>query len=305
MKKIILSLLVVSLFSVGQIALAEDASGVPGMPEVVVPQVVNEVVPASLDKEVRLDKIKNLGAKLIADRVNELNKLESKILKEKKNNTVSSSSPLVTDIEAQKTGLIALGVSIKAGTVASSTKALVKTIYTDYRIFAVFIPKIHYLRAIETLKNHIANLTERFVKVQTNIDAAKVKGQDVTVRQANLDKAKITLAEVGTSLATLQIKAEGLKPADYPTASKTVLAELKAGIKDAQVKIKTVRQSIWPSLAGKVKAEIKSDGKSEGQPAPKLEKKEKPENKATTTGLKDKEKKPGIFSSPLMRLLGR
>jgi hypothetical protein len=56
------------------------------------------------------------------------------------------------------------------------------------------MPQIHFLRAINTLTNHTANLAE-FVKVQA-IDAAKAKGQNVTVRQASLDKAKVSLTEL-------------------------------------------------------------------------------------------------------------
>jgi len=302
MKKIILSLLVISLFGIGQIALAEDPGVVvPAMPQIVVPQIGNEAVPASLDKENRLDKIKKLGAKLIADRVNELNKLESKITKTK--NIDASSTDLISKIETQKNGLTALGVSIQAGTEASSTKVLVKSIFTNYRIFALFIPQIHFLRAIDTLKNHIANLTERFIKVQANIDVAKTKGQNVAVRQASLDSAKAVLAGVSVSLVDLKIKAEGLKPASYPVTSKTVFAELKTGIKDAQTKIVGARQMVWPSLAGKIKAIIKSDGKSGG-----LSSKVNKSAISTATGTTTapvKSKKPGILNSPLMRLLGR
>ncbi len=305
MNKIKILLLVFVLLGVSQVALAEDTSVVPpAMPEVVVPQVANEIVPAGLDKENRLEKIKIVGARLIADRVNELNKLANKIKKDK--SAVAASSTLVARIETQKTSLVALGDQIKAGTEASSTKALVKTILTDYRIFAVFIPQVHYLRAIDTLTNHINNLTGKFVKVQTNIDAAKAKGQDVTARQASLDKAKTALVEVNASLVALRAKADGLKPADYPVTSKAVFVELKAGIKDVQVKIKTVRQSIWPSLIAKVKAEIKLENKVEKKEAKKIER-ENASTTGTTTGLSSplKQKEEKKNGSPLMRLFGR
>jgi hypothetical protein len=80
--------------------------------------------------------------------------------------------------------------------------------------------------------------------VQARIDAAKAKGKDVTARQSALDTAKATLEQIKTKLAVLMPKAQGLKPADYPTTSKTTLAELRTGIKDIQKLFHSINASL-------------------------------------------------------------
>jgi hypothetical protein len=245
MKSIKLSLLLALAVAVGSFyavsaKAADDAVIAP--PVVVSPSVVAENIPSDLKVEKRLDKIKTRGAKLVADRVASLNKLKSKIASSKLTDT--QKNDLTTIIDTNISGLNSLADQIKAGTDASSTRALVQKIFTDFRIYAVVVPKIHALIALDRETNHVANVNERFARVQARIDAAKAKGKDVSARQTALDAAKTKLAEAENQINALIAKANSLKPADYPSISKTVINDIRAGIKAVNTIFKQINQDL-------------------------------------------------------------
>ncbi|MEI6494593.1 MAG: hypothetical protein WCO03_00840 [bacterium] len=244
MNKIKLSLLLVVLMvlSVAGVASAETSNNndVVEPPAVTAPAVSQENVPADLKTDKKISRIKNRGAVEIAKRVAALGKLKSKTQSSKLTDT--QKTEIVSIVDTNVVGLTALGDQIKVGTDASSTKVLVQKIYTDFRIYAVVIPRIHALIALGQQSNFISRINDRIPKVQARIDAAKAKGKDVTARQAALDGAKTKLATVAPKITDLVTKTNSLKPADYPTTSKTVITEIRTGIKEVHNIFKQINQ---------------------------------------------------------------
>lgn len=230
-----IAILALSLFFATSVQAADDNVGnsVIAPPVVNLPATTAENAPASLNKENRLSKLISVGTMRINERLASLNKIKAKI-QANKVLTADQKSSLVVLIDQNISGLNNLLVKIKADTDTKVAKADVQSIYTGFRIYAVFIPQINTLIALDSQTNHVDKLAARFIKVQARIDAAKAKGKDIVARQTALDAAKATLEQIKTKLAVLMPKAQGLKPADYPTASKTTLAELRVGIKGVQ-----------------------------------------------------------------------
>jgi hypothetical protein len=249
MKKISSSLSIgifaLSLLFSTSVQAADDTVGNSAItpPIVNLPATTAENTPISLNKENRLSKLIAVGTMRINERVASLNKLKSKI-QSNKVLTADQKSSLAALIDQNISSLNNLLVKIKADTDIKVARADVQSIYTSFRIYAVFIPQINTLIALDSQANHIVRLTDRFVQVQARIDAAKAKGKDVTARQSALDTAKATLEQIKTKLAVLMPKAQGLKPADYPTTSKTTLAELRTGIKDIQKLFHSINASL-------------------------------------------------------------
>lgn len=209
-------------------------------PTTVVPQTENPVAISTNN----LTTIKARGAALIKQRVSALTNLLSQ-LNGLKTLSADQKTGFSTSINAQVSALNTLGGTISSSTDASSTKSLVKSIYTDFRIFSVFIPQIKLERRIDDLQNHTTKLTAAFAKIQTNINAYAAKGHDVTAWQTNLTNAQNLVASDTQILSTLMTTVQGFKPADYPTQSKTEItsanASLKAIAKDFNSVVKSSR----------------------------------------------------------------
>lgn len=246
MNKIKLSVFAVSLvvLAAANMAAAEttdNPTAIVEPPVVTAPSAVSENAPdRELKMEKRVEKVKARGAKLIAERLRVLSRAKAKVQSAKSPST--HDADVIAVIDSNVAGLTALGVQIKASTNASTTKYLVKQIYSNFRIYAIVMPKIQAYRALDQQANFVNKVTERFTKVQARIDAAKAKGKDVTARQKALDDAKAKLAEATPKINDLITKAASLKPTDYPTVSKTVIGEIRAGIKSIHTLFQQVNQ---------------------------------------------------------------
>ena len=203
-----------------------------------------------------LTRIKASGEKLIRERLNSLN-TNKQIIEGSKSLTAEQKTALITLITNNSTGLTALGVSIAAGTEASSTKALVASVYTNFRIYGIVIPQIRLQKRIYDLQNHSTKLSETFLKVQTKIDEYKGKGKDVSVWQKNLDDSKILVANNMNTLANLLTTVAALKPVNYGTSSKATIesanATLKVVLKDFNsIKKNLHKPNVLKNTPGKV-----------------------------------------------------
>ena len=209
-------------------------------PAVVAPSVVIENANTkAINAEKKASKLQTLGANRINLRLASLDSLATKVKNSKL--TTDEQTPILSQISTTQTALNTLKSQIASNTDVASLKTQVTSIYTDYRIYAIFLPQINAIIALDTQTNHIAKLNDKFTQSQTRIDAAKAKGTDVTTRQNALDDAKSIVSAVETSIANLTTQAQNLKPADYSTStSKTVIKAITAGLKDNTLKFQKV-----------------------------------------------------------------
>jgi hypothetical protein len=206
--------------------------GMPTIPTLVTPVGVTPVVERTESvMMMSLEKTKARGAALVKERVYALEENAKAVAKS--NGLTAEQKTAFAAYFTQKQGeMTSLGAKIAQGTDASSTKSLVVSIMTDYRIFAIVLPQVRLEKRIYEVHNHAIKLNETFAKVQLVIDSQKGKGKDVTSWQKNLDEAKLTVASDTEKLAVLFTKIDALKPLDYGTTSQAVILDVNSGIKN-------------------------------------------------------------------------
>lgn len=190
-----------------------------------------------------LVRIQARGAQLIKERVNSLNQNAEAVAKSK-GLSDGQKSAFALFFSGKIAELNTLGINISKGTEASSTKVLVQSIFTDFRVYGVVLPQVRLQKRIYEIQNHIAKLPEIFTKVQTNIDAQKAKGKDVTVWQKNLDDAKILVATDTDKLSALMSQINSLKVADYGTTSKATIKSVNDGIQNIARDINSIGKKV-------------------------------------------------------------
>lgn len=205
-----------------------------------------------------LARIKAHGAQLIKERINALNQNAKEVAKAK-SLTVEQKMAFAAFFGGKMTDLDMLGTKIAHETDASSTKVLVESIFTDYRIMGVVIPQIRLQKRIYEVQNHLTKLPDTFTKIQVKIDEQKAKGKDVSSWQKGLDDAKLLIATDTERLSVLMTQVNSMKPADYGTSSKSTIEavnkEVKRIAKDANSIVSKVRK---PSYFKPAKQEIKN-----------------------------------------------
>jgi hypothetical protein len=244
MKKLFLFALIFVCSVSALVALAaEDTSPaiIPSvLPELSVPAPASEVVPASIDREMRIEKVRKTALAEINRRLANLEKVRAKI----NGSAVAADrkTELLALIEQAKTGLADLSSQLTAATDLLLARELSKKIYVDYRIYAVLLPKINTLYALAMQSNHLSNLrTKYFPLVQARIDTLRAKGKDVTTWEGSLASAVALVTMIEAKIKTLTDQALALKPADYPATSKQTIGSLRVGVKAVQAEIKKVR----------------------------------------------------------------
>lgn len=228
MKKIFISTLIAGIALSTASVFAESLdTEVPRAPEITSVSSVTEKSEKMYTNS--LSRLKARGAQLIKERVNALTSNGKAI--EGSKLTTEQKAVLTSAITTNVNGLTTLGATIASSTDATSTKALVETIFTNFRIYAIVLPQVRLEKRINDLQNHVIKLNDTFTKIQTKIDAQKAKGKDVTVWQKSLDDAKTLVATDSTKLSALFTQISALKPADYGTSSKATIESVNAGVK--------------------------------------------------------------------------
>lgn len=253
MKKILLPTIFASLLLSTASVFAEVSSDVvlPTTPSITSVAPVSEFMPTI--KVEKLDKMKARGAQLIKERINSLN-ANAQAVAASKGLTVEQKAAFATFFSGKIAELTALGVKIAQGADATTTKPLVNSIFTDFRIYAIVLPQVRLEKRIYELQNHVVKLTETFTKVQTKIDEQKAKGKDVTVWQKGLDDAKTLVTTDTQKLSTLFTQISALKPSDYGTSSKAVIDSVNKGVKEVAKDFNSIGRKVRrPEILHKVK----------------------------------------------------
>lgn len=252
MKKSIVSLVIASLvLSMAGPVFAASANddGIPAVPAVpaiesVAPQ--SENFTTSTVNTGNLTALKARGKALIAQRVRALNRLDQKLDKSKL--AAADKTLLITDITSNLTGLNALSGKIAADTDVAVAKTDIQSIYTIYRIYAVFLPKINGIMTSLTLEQH-ANLmsTTTVAKYDAKIAELKAAGKNVAEAEKLMADAKAKIADALAKAQTAQTGFASLLPANYPTTGAVIktnaqlLRDSRAALKAAEKNLLKVR----------------------------------------------------------------
>jgi|GEM_PF-785528 len=309
MKKSIVALVIASLVvSMAGPVFAENNNnnndGIPSVPSVpsiesVAPQ--SENFTSSTIRSDNLTALKARGKNLITQRIRALNRLNQKLDKSKLADTDKAS--LKAEIASNLSGLAALGAKIAADTDIAVARTDIQSIYTAYRIYAVFLPKINGIMTSVILQQH-ANLMSATTVAKYDLKIAELKatGATTTEVEALMADAKAKIAEGLAKAKTAQTGFAGLKPADYPATNAVIktnaqlLKDSRAALKAAEkilVKVRLQLKAVNAKLQlEKRKAELqkKLDERKKNQEEKINEQKKKLEDKQNAQKQKLDEK---------------
>ena len=181
-------LLLGSVFAANEIRLKQMLS-----PAFTVPVIPVEKVPVSIMNAKTVAAVVIQGKKLIAERVNALNRFKKQVTANKilnaqqKKGFISMIDSNIKSLGGYRDGMINDKELI-------SQKDRIRRMYKLMRIFSFSIPRMQYDIALSVLDNHGNSINDKLKILQNKIDAAKTTGKDATAWQTALDKAKTSLA---------------------------------------------------------------------------------------------------------------
>lgn len=141
--------------------------------------VENQASRAAAKQENNLDNLKKRADKMINNRVNELNRLLSRIQADKKLSADEKVS-LSANVTATINELMRLKAKIDAGNDLATARLDAKQVITNFKINAIFVPKIRLLIIIDNLQALAAKVAPLVPKLQNKINDLKSQGADVT-----------------------------------------------------------------------------------------------------------------------------
>ena len=184
---------------------------------------------AAVDQTTRIQTIKDRSDKEIDNRLTSLNNALSAVAGAKKLNATDKAN-FTAEIQTDISILTALKAKIDADTDLTTLRTDAKSIFTDYRVYAVFLPQIHLLAAADIMGVTADNLTTIANKLATRLQTLQSGGKDVSALQTILNDMNVKIADAKTQYAAVETEVIGLTPASYPGSSAT--------LKDARTKIK-------------------------------------------------------------------
>lgn len=190
---------------------------------------------AALNDTQKIENLKQKANVEIDRRIVALNKLIARLTEMKKLSS-SQLATFKTDIQTNIDGLNALKVKINADTDLTTLREDVKSIVSDYYIFAFYIQYINLNAALDRASTTLINSTNVYDKLSARINELETAGKDVSTlkvslvsMKTNLDNSKTTLDAATTELSSL---------------SKDGFPDNKAALLDARSKLKSIRESL-------------------------------------------------------------
>lgn len=191
-------------------------------------------------------KIQNLKTRAdteIAKRLTALNSLIAKINTIKKL-TADQKTSYTSDIQGNIASLTTLKTKIDADTDPTTLQSDVRSIIESYRIFAVYVPKIHILAGTTAATEMATSLSNLAIKIQTRFTADQQAGKDITTLQTELTDMQNKITEANNLISSVNATIITLTPSSYPGSGtilqtaqqslKTIKTDLLAAKQDAQ-----------------------------------------------------------------------
>lgn len=196
----------------------------------------------------RLEKLRTRAIAEIDRRLKSLTGLTEKINAIKRL-TAEQKSALTSSIQEQINSLTSLKTKIQSDSDLETLKADAKSIVDSYRIYLLYIPKIHILTVADAELNYADKLTELAFKLENRLNEKKANGQDVSSWVTLLTQMKSKISE-GKSQAQSAFDAVlNLKPEDYP-GNKSTLESARQTLQKARQSLQEARRLASQIIGG-------------------------------------------------------
>ncbi len=200
----------------------------------------NAKVNLAAKKSESLTKIITRGNTAISARIDDLNKLNTKV-QGLKNVSATEKSSISSEVQTNITGLTYLKEKIDADTDNTVALSDEKTITANYRIYALIVPRGHLYASADRVKTIVGLMTTIGAKIQARITTEQSAGKDVTAIQASLVEFNTKIADANAQAETAITAMAKLTP---DQGDKTKLAANTAALKSARANIKTATDDL-------------------------------------------------------------
>lgn len=163
--------------------------------------------------------------------------------------SASDKSNFSSQIQADITSLTSLKAKIDADTDLTTIKADAQSIFTSFRVYAVFLPQVHELAAVDRMGVTADNLATIVTKLQARIQTAQSQGKDVSQLNTLLADMQAKIADARVQYAAVEAEISPLTPASYP-GSKATFADARSKIKIGTTDLKAAFSDAKQIVAG-------------------------------------------------------
>lgn len=179
--------------------------------------------------DTRTTNLKERADKEIDRRVASLTKLISRI-NDMKRVTADQKTTLTTQVQNAITSLTALKAKIDADTDITTLQTDVKSVITEYRVYALLIPEIEIIAAADRELDLSDKLSSISGKLQARIQDAQSKGKDVSSLQTMLSDMQAKISDSKTQAQNAINTVSALTPEGFPN-NKPILQSARPMIK--------------------------------------------------------------------------
>lgn len=183
------------------------------------------------NQQQELANIKAKGAAEITRRINSLKTAESKISSTTKLSS-SDQAYLENEVTTEISGLTALQTTLAGDTTVATAISDAKSIFTEYRVYALVLPKVWLVADADHQQTTEAKLTTLAGNLQTRITADQNAGKDVTTLQNELNNMIAKTNDAQAISSSIEQKVLTLQPSDY-NSDQTILSGDKAQLNTA------------------------------------------------------------------------
>lgn len=150
--------------------------------------------------------------------------------------TPTDKTNLLSEINSEISGLTSLKTQLDATTDITSARASAQSIFSDYRVYALVVPKVALVKAADSQQTTETKLTDLATKLQTRLSAAQSSGKNVATLQSELsDMTSKTNAAQSVS-SNIETTVAELQPSDY-NSDHSILSGDRDQLKAAQANI--------------------------------------------------------------------
>jgi hypothetical protein len=151
----------------------------------------------------------------ISQRLSTLNSLNTQISGSSKLNSADRTS-LTDEISSEVSGLTTLKTKISADTTADQASTDESTIFTDYRVYAVIVPKVELLTIADNQQNNEAKLSNVSGSLEANISDDQTDGRVVPSSvQTELDTMEGLISSARTISSTIESDISPIIPSSW------------------------------------------------------------------------------------------
>ena len=169
---------------------------------------------SSATQQQHLKNIISKGDQEITRRLATLNKLDS-VINSADKLSAADKATLTSQVNDEITNLTNMKSQLDAETTLTGAVADAKSVISDYRVYALIVPKVYLVKTADDQQAIETKLTTLSQKLQTRVSAAQTAGKDVSSMQAKLSDMNSKIAAAQSLSTTIESAVINLQPTDY------------------------------------------------------------------------------------------